>query len=385
MRTRSGLWPQRPAPYHEESMESWLRRLAKANSCEALALAKTLSSEPAEQRLIIGGNPLQAESYRALSAVTGVDARLIYAMSWHRFLPVCRATREETADISIDSESVVPVSNDIRMHGWRIRSTAGAYYCPMCLSEKPFHRLLWSVTGVSACMRHRVLLNDACHRCRTAVSIPMLIDARCGSCGADLRDAPALTLDHDAIGLEAQSTVQAWLFDRPTPSTQQLRLPNESHVALYRVVEGLTRALSLVSAADWHFHGLGEGGTRRARTRQSADAEVRDEDVPSPQLPPSMRLGARIWTPAQGYNAVATAVLMLADWPQKFMEFLSVFAATRAANRGPKWRPTLFLLGRLHTEWIAREWAGASFAFIHAYAGLIKARGEQSHRVRKRE
>lgn len=38
-------------------------------------------------------------------------------------------------------------------------------YCPDCLSEKPFHRLIWRIKDIDVCLRHHYVLLDKCLSC----------------------------------------------------------------------------------------------------------------------------------------------------------------------------------------------------------------------------
>ena len=48
------------------------------------------------------------------------------------------------------------------------------YYCPLCLDEKPYHRLLWEVKEIKVCHIHKIKLTNECSSCHKIILIKEL-------------------------------------------------------------------------------------------------------------------------------------------------------------------------------------------------------------------
>jgi hypothetical protein len=53
----------------------------------------------------------------------------------------------------------------------QVRAATAALFCPLCLKEAAYHRLIWLPFAVSACLAHHCLLLDHCPACRRTVSV----------------------------------------------------------------------------------------------------------------------------------------------------------------------------------------------------------------------
>lgn len=70
-----------------------------------------------------------------------------------------------------------------------------AQICSVCLAQDGFALEEWELAPVTTCAAHKVLLRDRCHACNQFIVWDRPLLAHCGSCGADLRDAPATRVE----------------------------------------------------------------------------------------------------------------------------------------------------------------------------------------------
>lgn len=89
-------------------------------------------------------------------------------------------------------------------------------YCPQCLKEAPYHRLLWQIREVTGCQKHRIKLMEHCHSCKQ--NIPLLSPGSrvsfCPFCGTDLSKAsPTLMNEQESLLNYRASTDWSDLFN----------------------------------------------------------------------------------------------------------------------------------------------------------------------------
>jgi len=66
-------------------------------------------------------------------------------------------------------------------------------FCPLCLREKPYYRIVWDFSLVITCPTHKCLLISDCPRCNSEFDIYRNGFGKC-ECGCDLRKIPAQEL-----------------------------------------------------------------------------------------------------------------------------------------------------------------------------------------------
>lgn len=74
----------------------------------------------------------------------------------------------------------------------RARFTSGMlretlHFCPECLKDKKYHRLLWRIKGIETCIMHRIPLQDKCPQCKKGIKYQDVnaLD-KCPYCDMDL-------------------------------------------------------------------------------------------------------------------------------------------------------------------------------------------------------
>jgi hypothetical protein len=107
-------------------------------------------------------------------------------------------------------------------------------FCPECISENPYFKLIWQVTEIKHCERHGLELNTKCSNCNSFIPIlPNSADIReCPSCGFDL--CKNLRMQYVSSGNE-QRIYADWhymLNQKTSPLHSIGNINNEQNIAL---------------------------------------------------------------------------------------------------------------------------------------------------------
>ena len=363
--------------------------------------------------------PQTATTYLRLSALTLTTPVELYRATTHSFAPTILPPGEECAVLSLPAASTwepktgyeieafpylqsVPQARTLKgppVPAARLRLVSSglvlahcygphhAQFCPLCLRHAAYHRLVWMLQAVSACLEHKCLLCSQCPHCGTTTTIADVTYAVCGRCGAALEEAEAFPLAHDLFGLHTQLLLQGWLVgaseyvtatgasdsvtsasglghgtapaSEPLPQVEETlgasgmsgvpSIPGVSGVScatrsyleglpeapcpvLYRVIHGLRHSISAVqTGADWSYlhtvPGLHSGAFPSTSVTEKGATKER---------PLARQTGLRrTLTPAVTYVLYATAVKALCDWPHGFNAFLSRYH-TLVGRPGPQ-------------------------------------------------
>lgn len=85
-------------------------------------------------------------------------------------------------------------------------------FCPECSKERVYHRMPWGLEPVSICLRHRSLLIDFCPSCRKKIIMDQFMTGGCASCGFRYLQTESISILENSIEFEMQREVQAALF-----------------------------------------------------------------------------------------------------------------------------------------------------------------------------
>jgi hypothetical protein len=322
-----------------ESLPSFLARLAQLNHydppsiLDGLCLGYGKAREQAQR-------PVSIETFERLALLTGVDPTALCAATAHRFAPVLTppgSTLHAWRLPDGQAVSYLTLGNLSK----QVRRESAAQFCPDCLQEGAYHRLVWIPVAVSACLRHQRVLVDRCPNCRASVTIRSVVDARCGTCQADLTQAPVIPIGADALGRLSQQVLQAWLMGTPLPDNLSARaLPDQPPAILYRVMDGLRFSILNVRPGWRHLHKIAGGPPRLPFPRVVAQQPLR---------------------PDQSYRLFATAFKALLNWPDGFFAFLQAYwrhGETQGASR------PYAELGILYAQWLGKKWQPPAFQFV---------------------
>lgn len=114
-----------------------------------------------------------------------------------------------------------PRADHVPSPGYFLRGAVHPFLqvCPLCLQEKPYWRLRWRLCFARVCVEHRCLLQTRCHRCGRVLRVmhPSHHLLRCASCHADLRDLLVVKAPPEVVAAQArQEKVWQFLLDPET-------------------------------------------------------------------------------------------------------------------------------------------------------------------------
>jgi DNA-binding transcriptional MerR regulator len=282
--------------------------------------------------------PRRAVMFQRLARFTGVDISKIYASSNHRFAEVLTPPEQTIELEEIIGGAPVPLLAH-SLAAKQLRPAHAGQFCPACLREAAYHRLIWMPLAVSACLKHRCLLMNRCQRCSRAVSIQDIVETECGRCGDHLAETELISLENDA-GLSFQHILQSWFMENITPDGPHL-LPQESPRVLYRVVDGLQWATRMLAGSEWSYlHHIETG-------------------------PPLGQIkGQVVLAPHAYYCLYATVGKGVMNWPDGFYQFLDAYRTHMHRQQSPAGGPKADL-GNLYTQWMQDYWHHPAFEFVH--------------------
>jgi len=278
------------------------------------------------------------EAFNRLAQLTKIPVFDLYQSSPHVFAEILMPPDREIQKIQLSDGTEVPLL-DQRAKATQLRSARCAQYCPGCITEQAYHRLIWMPLAVTACLRHRCLLVDHCQQCQSKLGITDIVEDTCKNCGFDLRNAHASSLDNDELGLLSQEIIQSWLQKRPFLEIgESALLPDEPARALYRFMDGLRHIIA--STPNWNYpqHTLGDDGSVLIPRERSAD-----------------HLTTRV-----AHVIYRTAFKALTNWPEGFFEFLREYINHNYKSG----RRQYFGLHNLYERWISAKWEGEEFQFV---------------------
>ncbi|MEK4479975.1 TniQ family protein [Paenibacillus sp. FSL R5-0876] len=89
-------------------------------------------------------------------------------------------------------------------------------FCPECSKERVYHRMPWGLEPVSICLKHSSLLIDFCPSCRKKVIMDQFMTGGCASCGFSYLQTESISILENSIEFEMQREVQTALFQSKT-------------------------------------------------------------------------------------------------------------------------------------------------------------------------
>lgn len=179
-------WQFTVKPYDDETLSSWLIRIAQLNCTHLYALFSHSDYKRAIYKNDLDLIPYFSSFYGWLSEMTGVSAKRIRDMSLR--------THEGYVQEKITQhpkQQWIITMGQLKAHGYR--------FCPKCLEEHAYFRKEWRLLFVNVCPRHNVYLSNRCSVCNAPI-VPQLIDEHntllgCYQCGHDLRKNRSQKLD----------------------------------------------------------------------------------------------------------------------------------------------------------------------------------------------
>ncbi len=320
-----------------ESLPSLLIRLAELNGYGLPNIINRLilSGTRENRRKHRAGRPALTETYKRIESLTRIPSIELHAATVHCFAPVVTPPCQDVASLTLPGGAYVPLllqdePEKSRTHPRlrTLRADEAAQFCPHCLQERSYHRLLWSLVAVSACCRHQCLLASSCHACGSPVSVQSIVTHICMKCQADLRATRAMLLSEDVFGLYAQQSIQAWLMGITAPPSELYTVAERPLNVLYQFVCGLQLAAAdLAMAGSPCVHALDERPLSLSKTLHGISLTL---------------------TPYQSYCLYATTCKWLVNWPTGFHGFLDAYRLL-ASHSENHW--SVSRMGRLSVIW----------------------------------
>jgi hypothetical protein len=326
----------------EEWLPSYLTRLAKRNHYGTLTAVENLCRQQMRAAGITDSleRPTLVETYNVISAITGMPPETIYAATVHRFALTLQPPGKAASFLMLPSNQRVPLLrlDEMRRH---LHSKKAAQFCPACLREYQYHRLIWVPLAVTACLKHHCLLVDVCPCCQSPVSTQSIATAQCGRCTADLTNGPSIDLSADPTGLAAQRVIQSLLLGIEIPEISgKYHLPDQPPAALYYLLYGLQ---STLEEARGLWPAITNPGALSA-------------DLPWRQLLAEERSNT-----VDLHSRYTLAFRSITNWPDGFCTLLSAY---RDVGSTAKSKDLFRKMGNLYAYWIEQKWRHPAFQFI---------------------
>ena len=166
-------FPLRPQPLPEESLSSWIERLAAAMGVwveDILVAGLAMPPLPADQ---LDYYPPPALITR-LSERTNVPTEALWAMTVQRYVPLllgrldtpyrCRRADASPCWLFVPPQEHEPQHGPPRV-AWQDSVQRCGRMCPMCLYHEapPYRRLAWRLSWTGSCPHHGVVLEERPH------------------------------------------------------------------------------------------------------------------------------------------------------------------------------------------------------------------------------
>ena len=134
-----------------ESLQSLLMRLSRLNDYDVPdTLFQILQERASKQQALKDRTtlPRGVEMYERLEALTGRDIPDLYAASAHRFTTILTPPGISIEFLEISEGISVPLLA-WSLAAKQLRPASAGQFCPRCLSNAAYHRLIWLPIAVS--------------------------------------------------------------------------------------------------------------------------------------------------------------------------------------------------------------------------------------------
>jgi hypothetical protein len=150
------ILPLRPKPFADESICSWISRVAGCNGLTLSRFWDLLFPQAREFKRDLDLLWAGLDVLHRLSALSGVPVRDLMSCQLNYL------------DLRLRGPGLEP---DVSF-GWFLDLpppklvASGLQFCPKCYQESPvYFRKHWRLTLITCCLQHRCLLHDECHKC----------------------------------------------------------------------------------------------------------------------------------------------------------------------------------------------------------------------------
>jgi hypothetical protein len=326
-----------PPPYEDETLASWLWRLAQCNYVHSPSVLlrhlrdTVLKTTPVMMGITHGVR--DPALFAALAELTNTSVEAVYQHTIHRFASVLTAPDRDVVQLQISANRMLPL-----FYGNATRNcyTPRFAWCPACLTKERYVRLHWHIPLVTCCEVHHCWLLEECPACQTRLKEPDILNGYCPECCFCLERAVSAPVPSRDLLLVMTSTVVGWLYGHL--DAVPVELPNVSAAVLFRVLQGLRSAVQR-AGNEWNFHYIPEGTA-----------------VPNLDI-----VKQRYLTLFERGCLYATAFCGFLGWPHGFRAFLDAYRRRPAAKEESGLRREF---GVLYISWMMRLWKHPAYDFI---------------------
>jgi len=132
-----------PIPYSNESLANYIIRIKDINCLELKWIYERLDLP--KSKYLHQFNLIQKEgTLIGLSNFTCLEVERIKSMTLNKYFHL----------------STFKESNDDEYFCYYVISNGTSKYCPMCLTEKQYHRLYWQLRKIRVCLKHKINLTS---------------------------------------------------------------------------------------------------------------------------------------------------------------------------------------------------------------------------------
>lgn len=172
------MLPIRPAPSRQESLTSYLRRLAEANSMTSVDALTAVTFAGQDRRVSRLQLDLPPTSIHQLALVSGqTSSNLLSLTFYHLGKKFCRSPHPQSL-----SRFMSGVLNN------------NLHYCPPCIAEQRHFNLTWRIKHITGCLIHNCYLLSVCTKCQQPLPIfgMSFSISKCPTCHCDISENPCL-------------------------------------------------------------------------------------------------------------------------------------------------------------------------------------------------
>ena len=169
---------RRPIPYWQESLSSYIHRIAFENGYPVEWILKKMGINVPKK-------------YKNINCISNFTI-------FHKISGLTGLSLDEVINLTMNkySEGLWKIEKPVRIKPWNMNPYVDIYhrevgckYCPLCLNEIGYHRLYWHLVQIEICLKHKTILIDSCKNCNKNTSIEEIIEGYCRDCGENLRYA----------------------------------------------------------------------------------------------------------------------------------------------------------------------------------------------------
>ncbi|WP_067515292.1 TniQ family protein [Endozoicomonas ascidiicola] len=198
----------RPEPEYDESLESYIIRLAEENRFRVKKLFPHLAKLLQKQRGKLAGAMATDLSRFNLYHANTSSSKRYWAL--HQLSELCCKDRMPLLEMAVLKTSRRFGEKHTALF-WKGLDIPRIFFrsesipiCPQCLKEKPYILVFWHISLVRACPKHQTLLIESCPQCGLAIDYIRHGELHTCPCGFELSTAVAKPANPKLVRLSEQ-------------------------------------------------------------------------------------------------------------------------------------------------------------------------------------